>query len=190
MRASDADRERVVDVLRDAASDGRLTLEEHTDRVERAYASRTLGELKELTGDLIGQEDSAKPRRGAPQDPLPDVDARPLTAIFGEDKRTGRWVVPTRQQVTAVFGQVSLDFREAVLQSRHVVINATAVFGKVELIVPEGVNVQLNGAAVLGSKENKVRAEPAPGAPVIEVQGFILCGQIEAKTPRRRRWFK
>jgi uncharacterized membrane protein len=51
-RASDADRERAVDVLRAAFAEGRLTREEHGARVQRAYSSRTYGELAALSADL------------------------------------------------------------------------------------------------------------------------------------------
>lgn len=191
LRASDADREKVVALLRDAASDGRLTMEEHSERVDSAYAARTLGELKDLTRDLV-RPDAQTGRVSPSADGLPDVEARPLVAIFGEDKREGRWVVPARQQATAFLGSIKLDFREALLQQRHIVIQATAVLGSIELLVPEGVEVRFTGGpAILGGKENKVRADPGPDAPVIEVQTFCLLGGVSAKNPRRPpRWLR
>ncbi|MDQ2810649.1 MAG: DUF1707 domain-containing protein [Actinomycetota bacterium] len=50
--ASDNERESVVDVLRDAYTDGRLTLDEFEERTAAAYAARTWANLRELTGDL------------------------------------------------------------------------------------------------------------------------------------------
>lgn len=191
LRASDADREKVVNLLRDAASDGRLTLEEHTERVEQAYAARTLGDLKDLTRDLV-RPDERTGRVSPMADGLPDVEARPMVAIFGTDKRDGRWVVPAKQQATAILGTVQLDFREALLQQKHVVVQASAVLGTVDLLVPEGVEVRFTGgAAVLGSKENKVRAAPDPNAPVIEIQAFCLLGSVVARNPKRpSRWLR
>jgi hypothetical protein len=191
LRASDADREKIVSLLRDAASDGRLTLDEHSERVERAYAARTLGELKDLTGDLV-RPDARTGAVDPAADGLPDVSTRPMMAVFGVDKREGRWVVPARQLATAIFGTIKLDFREALLQQRHVVVQATVIFSSVELIVPEGVQVRFSGgAAILGSKENKVRAEPGPDAPVIEIQAFCLLGSVQAKSPKRPpRWLR
>ena len=52
IRASDKERESVVDVLRDAYTEGRLTLEEFEERTSAAYASKTWGDLRELTVDL------------------------------------------------------------------------------------------------------------------------------------------
>lgn len=191
LRASDADRENVVNLLRDAASDGRLTLEEHTERVERAYAARTLGELKDLTGDLARPDDRTGMVNPA-ADGLPDVEKRSMMAVFSTDRRAGRWVVPARQQALAFFGTVQLDFREALLQQRHVVVQVSAVLGSVDLMVPEGVEVRFTGGtAILGSKENKVRAAPDPHAPVIEVQAFCLLGSVTARNPKRpSRWLR
>src|SRR6516164_10168205 len=90
LRASDADRERVVAVLAEAAGDGRLTLEEHSERVQRAYRARTLGELAGLTRDLVPP--------GA--QPLRLDDSRTVAAFFTSTRRDGRWVMPDRLSVT------------------------------------------------------------------------------------------
>ncbi|MGE5290259.1 MAG: DUF1707 SHOCT-like domain-containing protein [Micromonosporaceae bacterium] len=55
IRASDQDRERVVEVLRTHYSEGRLNLEEFDERVAGAYGSKTLGDLLDLTSDLPGE---------------------------------------------------------------------------------------------------------------------------------------
>jgi hypothetical protein len=175
LRASDADRERVVAVLADAAADGRLTLEEHTERVARAYSARTLGDLAELTADLA--EAAAQPLR---------LDAsKPAAGIFGNDARAGRWVVPENFAATAIFGEVSLDMTEALLQRSHVILHATAICGSVHVLVPEGVNVEMRGTSVAGSKVNRVRAL-GPG-PVVDIRAFTVFGLVTAQTPRRRK---
>jgi Domain of unknown function (DUF1707)/Cell wall-active antibiotics response 4TMS YvqF len=178
LRASDADRERVVALLTEAASDGRLTLGEHSERAERAYSARTLGELAALTADLAGP--SAQPIR---------LDGRkPVAGIFGRERRDGRWVVPERLGVTVVFGEVVLDLREAVLQSRRSTVLATVVGGTLQLIVPDGVAVEMTGSAVL-SRKSQVNAAPArPDMPVIEVRTLALGGRVRIVRPRRPRW--
>jgi len=178
LRASDADRERVVALLTEAASDGRLTLGEHSERAERAYSARTLGELAALTADLAGP--SAQPIR---------LDGRkPVAGIFGRERRDGRWVVPERLGVTAIFGEVVLDLREAVLQSRRSTVLATVVGGTLVLIVPDGVAVEMTGSAVL-SRKSQVAATPTrPETPVIEVRAFALGGRVKVVRPRRPRW--
>jgi Domain of unknown function (DUF1707)/Cell wall-active antibiotics response 4TMS YvqF len=172
LRASDADRERVVSLLGEAHADGRLGLEEHADRVTRAYAARTLGDLTGLTDDLAAAESQ----------PI-QVDDRPVSVMFGRTSRAGRWVVPTKLPLFAVFGTVELDLREAVLQRRHVVIDATLLGGRLRLLVPDGVKVEVTGRAVLSSRE--VRTRPAPAGPTTEVDGLLLFGSVRARAPRR-----
>ena len=179
LRASDADRERVVALLTEAAADGRLTPGEHEQRTERAYAARTLGELAVLTTDLA--EPSAQPIR---------LDGRrAVAAVFGRDRRDGRWVVPESFPVMAIFGEAVLDLRDALLQSKRVIVYATVIGGHVELIVPEGVAVEMAGRTFLSRKTIR-GGKPPPGSdrPVIEVRMIALGGTVRAVTPRRSRW--
>jgi Domain of unknown function (DUF1707)/Cell wall-active antibiotics response 4TMS YvqF len=170
----------VVTLLNEAAGDGRLTLGEQAERVERAYAARTLGELAELTADLAAP--AAQPIRLDPR--------RSVAGIFGRERREGRWVMPESLAVTAIFGEVVLDLREALLQSRRVTVLATMIGGSVRLIVPDGVAVETTGSAVLGRKARRGRGVPpsAPGMPVIEVRTIGLGGKVRVITPRRSRW--
>jgi hypothetical protein len=180
LRASDADRERVVALLTQAAGDGRLTLGEHSERAERAYAARTLGELAVLTVDLAVP--SAQPIR---------LDARrSVAAIFSKERRDGRWVVPDNLAVTAIFGEVVLDLREALLQASRITLYATVIGGTVQLIVPDGVTVETTGTSVMGRKTGRSGAPPLPGMPVIEVRAMVLGGRVKTVMPRRprRRW--
>jgi hypothetical protein len=173
LRASDIDRERVVAVLREACADGRLTLEEHEERVERAYQAKTLGELVGLTADLLPPE----------QQPV-DLDDTPVTALFRAEKREGRWVVPPRYSASAIGTTVTLDLREALLQSNHVTLEVTVIGGTLKLIVPEGVQVAMPANTVLGGKKNQVRTPPSPQAPLIEITGRVVFGNIVAKSPK------
>jgi Domain of unknown function (DUF1707)/Cell wall-active antibiotics response 4TMS YvqF len=175
LRASDADRERIVEVLSSALTDGRLDVDEHAERVERAYAARRLGDLVGLTADLLPPH----------QQPI-QVQVRPPQAMFGAQRQGGRWVVPERYPVTAFCGTVELDLREALLQRRHVVIPAYVLFGRVKLLVPEGVRVIFTGRSWLGSRELRTRPGERPDAPVIEVAGTMIFGAIRAQAPRRR----
>jgi Domain of unknown function (DUF1707)/Cell wall-active antibiotics response 4TMS YvqF len=180
LRASDADRERVTALLGEAAADGRLTLGEHSERIERAWSARTLGELAELTADLAAP--SAQP--------IQLDNRRAVTGIFGQGRREGRWVMPDRLAASAIFGEVTLDLREALLQSRRVTVLATVICGTLKLIVPDEVAVEVAGAAVLGRTGSGVaRAGGAakPGAPVIEVKAFAVAGRVKIIRPRRPR---
>ncbi|MER6946313.1 DUF1707 domain-containing protein [Nonomuraea sp. NPDC000554] len=173
LRASDADRERIAQVLQDAHADGRLTLDELEERLGVVFSARTLGELAQLTADLLP----------ADQQPL-NLDGRPVSAFFKQEQRGGRWVVPAELDVTAMFGTTKLDFRDAILQNRRIVINATLVFGGLEIHVPEGLEV------IRVAKGNTVRLtkQPAgPDAPVVEVRTTNFAGDVKVKEPPRRK---
>ena len=180
LRASDADRDRTLAMLADAVSDGRLAMEEHVERVQRACTARTLGELAELTADLAVP--SAQPVR---------LDSgRVISGIFGPARRDGRWVVPENLTVTAMFGEVEVDFTQAILQARHVQLYATVVGGRLRLTVPDGVSVMVTGHAMLGSKRGGTPPPAGPDTPVIEVKALVLGGQVIVRTPQKGRRFR
>jgi hypothetical protein len=192
LRASDFDRDRVITLLAEAAADGRLTADEHSERVERAYQARTLGQLAVLTTDLVGQD----------AQPIKLDGRRAVTGIFGRDSRDGRWVVPDSLPVVAIFGEVELDLREALLQSGRIIVYATLIGGTIHLIVPDGVSVETSGTAVLTRKINRTVRQPAhrwsaagqpvagqgePGQPVVEVRAVGFGGTIKVTSPKRPR---
>ncbi len=171
----------MLSLLGEAAADGRLTLAEHAERSERALAARTLAELAVLTSDLTlpsGQPIRLYPRRA-------------VAAMLARERREGRWVVPDTFPVTAFFGDVLLDLREAILQSQRTTIYATAVAGQIRLILPPGVAVEMVGRSFLGVRSVRGRTagaqEPAPRA-VIEVRTLTIGGAVKAVTPRQSRW--
>ncbi|WP_162794955.1 DUF1707 SHOCT-like domain-containing protein [Nonomuraea lactucae] len=173
LRASDDDRERVAQVLQDAHADGRLTLEEFEERLGAVYSSRTLGELVAVTADLLPAE----------QQPL-KLDGRPVSAFFKKEQRDGRWVVPAELDVTAMFGTTKLDLRDAILQNRRIVINATLVFGGLEIHVPEDLEVV---RVAKGRTVRLTRQPTEPDAPVVEVRTTNFVGEVKVKEPPRRK---
>ena len=180
LRASDADRDRVLALLGEAMSDGRLTAEEHSERIQRAFSARTLGELAELTADLAVP--SAQPVR---------LDGgRVIAGIFGQARRDGRWVVPENLTVTAMFGEVEVDFTQAILQTSRVQVYATVFGGRLRLIVPDGVSVIVSGHMVLGRKRGSTPRPAGPGTPVIEVRALVLGGELDVRTPPKNRRFR
>jgi DUF1707 SHOCT-like domain len=180
LRASDTDRDRVLALLSEAMSDGRLTAEEHAERVQRACSARTLGELAELTTDLAVP--SAQPVR---------LDGgRVITGIFGPARRDGRWVVPENLTVTAMFGEVEVDFTQAILQASRVQLYATVVGARLRLIVPDGVSVVVGGHMVLGRKRGGTPPPTGPDMPVIEVKALVVGGEVVVRTPPKSRRFR
>jgi hypothetical protein len=181
LRASDSDRERVVAMLGEALADGRLSHEEYSERMPLALAARTLGDLAALTTDLAAPE----------HQPVQLDGGQPVTALFNAADRRGRWVVPGTMTCVAAFGEVVLDFTEAILQDRHVVVTVYALFGRVRLIVPSGVEVVMSGNSVLGRLRGETarRVPTSADIPVIEVRGHVAASEVLARTPPRpRRW--
>lgn len=168
-------------MLGEALADGRISHEEHSERMPAALSARTLGDLAGLTTDL------APPER----QPVQVDGGQPVTALFGNAERTGRWVVPPTLTCVATFGEAVLDLREALLQDRHVVVNVYALFGRVRLVVPAGVEVVLNGTEILGTQRGATarRVPTSSDVPVVEVRGYVAASQILVRTPPRpRRW--
>ncbi|HEY6495220.1 MAG TPA: DUF1707 domain-containing protein [Trebonia sp.] len=181
LRASDSDRERVVAMLGEALADGRISHEEYSERMGQALSARTLGDLATLTTDLAAPE----------HQPVQLDGGQPVTALFTAADRRGRWVVPPAVTCVAAFGEVVLDFTEAILQDRHVVVTVYALFGRVRLIVPAGVEVVMSGNNILGRQRGGTarRVPTSSEVPVIEVRGHVAASEVLARTPpRQRRW--
>jgi Domain of unknown function (DUF1707)/Cell wall-active antibiotics response 4TMS YvqF len=177
MRASDADRDRTVDVLATASAEGRLSLEEYSERSEGALAARTLGDLARLTADLPAVSQPVAPAGGAVTVP------EEITAVLGNESRKGPWLVPPHLAVRSVLGDCHLEMQEAIIKQHVTTIDATVRFGSVTIYVPDGIDVRMTGRAVLGAKSSELRGEPRPGAPVIMVRCDVLCGAITVKRP-------
>jgi hypothetical protein len=184
LRASHDDRDRVAEILRIAAGDGRLTAAELDERLEAALAARTTSELAVLTADLPGV---AGERGGvAPQ-------AKDLVRIDyqgGNARRAGGWVVPQRMQIRAVGGTVKLDFTEAVITGSTLQIEAEVRGGSLVLVTRPGIEVDADEVAVRGGS---VKVRPGTGSkrPVIlriQVSGEARGGSIVARPPRRTFW--
>ena len=175
LRASDADRDRAIDRLAGAASEGRLTLEEYSERGETALSARTLGELAVLTADI-----PAAPAR-ASLEPA----AEQMTALLGNESRKGPWVVPARLAVRSVLGDCHLEMQHAVIRQPVTTIDATVRLGSVTIFVPDGIEVRMSGRAVLGAKSSELHRAPRPGAPVIEVRCDVLLGSVTVRRPKR-----
>ncbi|MGE5291826.1 MAG: DUF1707 SHOCT-like domain-containing protein [Micromonosporaceae bacterium] len=184
LRASHEDRDRVVEILRVAAGDGRLTAAELDERLEAALTARTHSELAVLTADLPTV--AGRPDGVAPQ-------AKDLVRIDyqgGNARRVGSWVVPQRMQVRAVGGTVKLDFTEAVITGPTLQIEAEVRGGSLVLVTKPGIEVDADGVAVRGGSV-KVRPDAGSKRPVIlriQVSGEARGGSIVARPPRRTSW--
>jgi len=186
LRASHEDRDRVVEILRVAGGDGRLSAAELDERVEAALTARTYRELAQLTADLpavAGQPGPAVPQAQAKD--LVRIDCRGANA-----KRDGDWVVPHRMEIRAVGGTVKLDFTQAVITQPTLRIEAKVRGGNLVLVTRPGIEVDADDVAVHGGNV-RVRPVPGPKPPVIlrvEVSGEAKGGHIVARPPRRTFW--
>jgi hypothetical protein len=172
LRASDGDRDQTVETLAAASAEGRLSLEEYSERSEVALTARTLGDLASLTADLPAP---------APGDAglVPET----ITAVLGNESRKGPWVVPARLTVRSVLGDCHLEMQQAIIRQHVTVIDATVRFGSMTIFVPDGIDVRMTGRAVLGAKSSELRGQPQPGAPVILVHCDVVCGAVTVRRP-------
>jgi hypothetical protein len=178
-RISDADRERSALALREHLVDGTLTLDEFAERLDAVYAARTRNELERVAADLPAAA-AAPPRRRSP--------SRWIIAVMGGSDKRGRWRVAERVNAIALMGGCDIDLRAAELESPETVITCVAIMGGINVVVPEGIEVELSGFAFMGGNDSHVTEPAHRGAPFVRVRAFSLMGGVDVKTkPRRRR---
>jgi hypothetical protein len=179
LRAGDADRDRVAVALRDHLVAGRLTLDEFVERIELAHEAKTLAELEELQRDLPA--DTAVPasaperQRRSPQ--------RWLIAVMAGTHRRRRWRLAARTIVVTVMGGAHLDLRQAELESTESEITIISVMGGCDVVVPEGIDVEVVGFALMGGKNVRLSdARPLPGAPFIRIRVIAVMGGVSVRS--------
>ena len=178
-QASDDDRIQVAQLLSEAASHGRLTLEQYEDRLAKAYAATTFDELERVADDL---PEAMEYRRGKTR-PAPST---MLLAILSGFERRGRWNVPGRMTTFTLFGGGVVDLRYADFTAPEVEIHAYSIFGGQTIVLPPEVNVDVRGRAVMGGFDQAVDGPGAPGAPRVHIKGFSLLGGVGIKRRKRQ----
>jgi hypothetical protein len=183
LRASDADRERVADLLHRATVEGRLTAGELEERLQQAYAAKTFADLEVLTRDLPADAGTSVATRigGTPG-------ATKSLAVMSGFDRKGNWVVPAHHQAVAIMGGGTLDLRNARFAARETTIRAFAIMGGIEIKVPDDVTVHVDGIGFMGGFSDHAAGDADPGAPIIRVTGFAFWGGVDVK--RSKRWRK
>lgn len=185
LRASDADRERAAELLRTAAGDGRLTMEELTERLSTAYAARTREELETLVADIsvLAPAHRVPVRRG-------DGGSRWLLAIMGGCDRRGRWRLAPQSTVVNVMGGSDLDLNDAEFSAERTELRVFSLMGGADIHVPAGMNVEVSEFAFMGGNDVDVGdSRPDPGGPVLHVRLFSVMGGSDVKRgrPKKRR---
>ncbi|MEU9963444.1 DUF1707 SHOCT-like domain-containing protein [Streptomyces malaysiensis] len=182
LRASHADRDRVVDVLRIAAGDGLLTADELDERLEAALSARTVSALAELTADLPAVSVST----GTAVAEIKDV-LRINGVHSGAVKRVGRWVVPRRLELATAWCEVTLDFTQAVITQDTLQIDMNMAGKGLTLITKPGIVVDAGALSLVHSKI-KSRQAPDHGTPItlrVELVGTMTHGRVAVRPPRR-----
>ena len=183
LRISDQDRHRVAEVLREAAGEGRIDLDELDERLGATYAARTYADLVPITLDLPAATTAQLPTRPAAT-PAP-AGAGPAgerhLAILGGLDRKGVWVVPQHLTVTAFLGGADLDLRQAQFAAREVTITVNAFMGGADIKVNPQTHVIMEGVGILGGysgPSDDVPAELTVDSPVVRIRGVAVMGGV------------
>ncbi|WP_131736975.1 DUF1707 SHOCT-like domain-containing protein [Actinomadura roseirufa] len=181
LRASHEEREHVVDQLRVAAGDGRLTPEDLDERLGLALTARTHGELAVLLRDLPVAAPAVVP-------PPVAQELLRLEARQGNVERTGAWVVPRRLEAEAHSANVVIDLTEAVISHPLLDVAVSVSAANVRLIVPADVEVDVGSVSVRHGNVKRHRVRRPPGTPVrlrVTVNGSVRHGNLVVRGPRR-----
>jgi hypothetical protein len=171
MRISDEDRHQVAEVLRAAAGDGRIDLEELDQRLEETYAARTYADLVPITADLPVARPSAAPV-------VPGPESERHVAILGGFERKGSWIVPQELSVFAMMGGADLDLRDARFAAHEVVIRVNCFMGGAQITVGPDVNVVMEGTGIMGGFSGPSGQPSAAGAPTVRIRGVAVWGGV------------
>ena len=179
-RASDRERDAVVQRVQEAFADGRLDDTEFDERMRSALTARTHADLDVLTADL--------PTATARPGPAPVTGGhgpgRFAVALKSSVRRAGRWRVPERYTTVVYKGEGWLDLRAAELSGPATTFVTVAYKSRVTILVPPGVRVEMTGFGVtqgLADDEDPGYRLPLD-APVIHVRGLAYKGTIEIST--------
>ncbi len=188
MRASDAERDAVVARINQAVGDGRLTLDEFSERLELAYAARTRGDLDPLLRDLPAVAGPAATSgtavvSGAGQ----GKDTRWNISPIGGIRHRGHWRVPRHTVAIGILGGVDVDLSEADLAAPEVMITKVSIIGGVTVRVPPGMRVEVSNFSILGGRSSNLGGPLAPNAPVLHIRSFSIIGGVNVRESRKKR---
>jgi DUF1707 SHOCT-like domain len=186
IRVGDRDRDAVVQRLQQAFAEGRLDDDEFDQRTRAALTARHSTDLAVLTGDL--PETAAAPRASAL---VPSATSRragrSAIAYKSPVRRAGRWQVPERFRAIVYKGSGHLDLRAAELTAHETTLAVIAYKSRVDVLVPLGVRVNLEGFGVSKgwSAEEDLEDRLPADAPVVHIRGIGYKGTIEVSTRPR-----
>lgn len=174
--------------LRRAVADEVLSLEEFGDRMRLLLAAKTRGDLHQAVAGLPDVRE--RPARTAERGHMRP--ARPqgaVVAILSSSETRGQWRPGHTTTAIAALGEATVDLQGAEYEDDELVINAFSMLGTVEIVVPEGVEVELRGHSILGDRSDRTDGMIVAGAPVVRVEGLALLGEITVRHPKARERF-
>ncbi len=175
-------------VLSTAYAEGRITRDEHDERLGQVLAARTFDELIPLTQDLVLPAPTAPAPAAASTFTIdttsPGEASEKLVAVFSGVTRKGRWRVRKNTQALALFGGIDLDLREAVFESQVVEIAGLWCFGGLDIVVPAGIEVRDQTIGIFGGTDVSHVGDPLPGAPTLVIKGMALFGGVSVRGPK------
>lgn len=181
LRIGDKERHQVAEILRTAAGEGRLDMEELDERLEAAYNAKTYADLVPLTLDLPDaglERPTPAPTPAVPLATSPVAHERHF-AIMGGFERRGMWIVPAEMTVVALMGGADLDLREARWSQRECTIIVNAIMGGADIKVGPDVHVIMEGIGIMGGYSGpRGGDEIGPDSPVLRIKGFALMGGV------------
>jgi hypothetical protein len=187
MRISDEDRHKVAEVLRQAAGEGRIDLDELDERLEATFRAKTYGELVPITLDLPVAGRGVPVPAPAPRRPFapgPVVHYGASIAVMSTTRRAGSWLVEDGSSAFALMGSVVLDMREAQFAGPEVTVTASAVMGDVTVIVDAATRVVVQGVGIMGDYTehlSQLPAAPEHEGPVLRLRGIALMGSVSVR---------
>jgi hypothetical protein len=199
MRASDAERERIAEVLRDAVAEGRLNMEEFEERLDAAYKARTHAQLEPLVRDLPVPGTAA----AAPGPRSPDATgltardgwagriggaptSKMAIAVMGGFQRKGTWTAPRAFTAFALMGGGEIDLREARFEDREIVLRCFAFMGGVQIIVPPDLETHVGGIGIMGGFDHRGSADGDPTGPRVTITGLAIFGGVSVERKLRK----
>lgn len=181
LRISDAERHQVAELLREAAGEGRLDLDELDERLAATYAARTYADLVPITADLPTQAPTQASGRTAPVDG-PERESH--VAVMSGLKRSGTWTVPRHLTVFAMMGGAELDLRHATFAADEVTLTLNVFMGGATVVVGPRTRVVMEGVGIMGGYSGPsglVDADLDPSSPVVRVRGVAIWGGVSVE---------
>jgi hypothetical protein len=204
-----AERDRTIDALTAAFAAGELSMDEFERRVETANRSDDAATLRRLLADLTrfasdtpstmtttgpgahwstGSRSSGSSHYSGPWGAGKDNDygrrragKADQVAIFSSSRRIGRWTLAKKLDSVAIFGSCLIDLRQADIPPEGGRIDGVALFGSVQILVPQGLNVRVNGVSIFGSATGSGDIVGDDDAPWIDIEGVAIFGSVEVK---------